>query len=105
MRALTFLSAGPMRHADAVQLASVLKALADPTRLQLLALLADGEQCCSDLNDRLGRLKQPTVSHHLGVLVAAGLVRRRPEGVFVWHTLTPVGLAAVVDALAPGGAR
>lgn len=105
MRALTRLSAGPMRHADAVQLARVLKALADPTRLQLIALLSQCNSTTSELVGLIGTLTQPTISHHLTVLRHAGLIGSRPDGQYVWHSLIPAGLAAVVDALASGGAR
>jgi ArsR family transcriptional regulator len=101
MRALTSPFAGPMRRRDAERLAGVLKALADPTRLQLLALLSECNSTTSELVGLLGRLKQPTVSHHLGVLERAGLVERSADGRYVWYSLTPAGLTAVADALRP----
>lgn len=103
MRALTPVFRSPMPRSGAERLAGVLKALAEPNRLQLLALLAEGEQTGTELTARLGRLSQPTVSHHLAILAAAGLIQRRRDGVYVWHSLAPAGIAAVVDALRPGG--
>jgi predicted transcriptional regulator len=62
----------------AERLAAVLKALAEPTRLRLVSLIAgheDGEACVCDLTAPVG-LSQPTVSHHLKILVEAGLLER-----------------------------
>jgi ArsR family transcriptional regulator, arsenate/arsenite/antimonite-responsive transcriptional repressor len=59
-------------------LAHGLKALGDPTRLALVALLARREHCVCDLMAAL-RLPQSTCSHHLGVLKRAGLVRGRRD--------------------------
>lgn len=80
-----------MDRVDAEGLADLLKAVADPARLQVLALLRtcrEGELCVADLVEPLG-LSQPTVSHHLRVLVEAGLVTRRPEGAAAWYSLVP----------------
>ena len=60
-------------------LARQLKALADPTRLAIVALLARREHCVCDLTATL-RLPQSTCSHHLGVLKRAGLIRDRQDG-------------------------
>jgi len=60
-------------------LARQLNALADPTRLAIVALLARREHCVCDLTAAL-RLPQSTCSHHLGVLKRAGLIRDRQDG-------------------------
>lgn len=76
---------------DAERTARLLKALADPARLRLLALLArqdGGEACVCDLVEPVG-LSQPTVSHHLKVLADAGFVTREKRGVWVYYTLVP----------------
>ncbi len=86
--------AAPMDRDEAEALAGLLRAVADPARLQVLALLrtcADGELCVTDLVEPLG-LTQPTVSHHLRVLVEAGLVTRRPEGAAAWYAIVPARL-------------
>ena len=58
----------PLGHPDAVRLARVLAALADPIRLQLLSIVAaHGEVCSCDLEAPLAR-SQPTVSHHTKLL-------------------------------------
>src|SRR5919202_2547457 len=61
-----------------VDLARGLKALGDPTRLAIVALLARREHCVCDLMAVL-HLPQSTCSHHLGVLKRAGLVRDRRD--------------------------
>lgn len=83
------LSGAALDRADAGRLAQVLKALADPARLQVISLLRaapGGEVCVADLVRELG-LSQPTVSHHLRVLHDAGLLTRERRGSWVWYTV------------------
>ena len=83
--------AEPLDRSSAEDLARLLKAVADPVRLQLLALIrsADsGEACVCDLTAPVG-LSQPTVSHHLKVLTDAGLLGRERRGTWVWYSLVP----------------
>ncbi|GAA1656755.1 metalloregulator ArsR/SmtB family transcription factor [Fodinicola feengrottensis] len=92
----------PLDRPTAEQLAKTLKAVADPTRLQLLSLIratAGGEACVCDLTEPVG-LSQPTVSHHLKVLVNAGLLRREPRGTWTWYSLVPDRWEALRDLLA-----
>ncbi|MFE6337326.1 ArsR/SmtB family transcription factor [Streptomyces sp. NPDC057798] len=86
---------------EAERLAAVLKAIADPTRLQLLRVIARapaGEACVADLTDCLG-LRQPTVSHHLKVMTEAGLLTRERRGTWVWYAVDGGGLNRVRDIL------
>jgi ArsR family transcriptional regulator len=69
---------------DAVE--ETYKALADRTRLRILALLMDGEVCVCDIHDTL-RLPQPTASRHLAYLRRAGLVEARREGTWKHYRL------------------
>ena len=69
-----------------VRIAHRLKAMADPTRLQILQLLAAGELCVGELVAHLG-CTQANVSKQLGVLRAAGLVRPRREGMNVYYAI------------------
>jgi len=62
------------------------KALADATRLRIVALLVDGEVCVCHLHETL-RLPQPTVSRHLAYLRHRGLVETRREGLWVHYRL------------------
>ena len=78
---------------------ALLRALADPTRFRLFHALRERERCVRDLVESEG-LPQPLVSHHLAVLVRAGLVSsRRSEG-FTLYALAPQGLAAARAAVA-----
>ena len=82
-------------------LEAVLKALADETRLRILALLAAREVCVYHIHESL-RLPQPTVSRHLAYLRRAGLVRSRKDGLWVHYRLTAPSdevLATVVDTV------
>ena len=62
------------------------KALADESRLRIVGLLAQGERSVQELATLLD-LKEPTVSHHLAILKAQGLVSARAEGTTRWHRL------------------
>jgi DNA-binding transcriptional ArsR family regulator len=62
------------------------KAMADASRLKIVGLLAGGERSVQELARALG-LKEPTVSHHLAVLKAQGIVTARAEGTTRWHVL------------------
>lgn len=79
---------------EAKQRALVFKALADPNRLRLLSIVkaeASGESCVCDLTAPLG-LGQPTVSHHLKILVDAGLLHREKRGTWAYYSLVPGAL-------------
>jgi ArsR family transcriptional regulator, arsenate/arsenite/antimonite-responsive transcriptional repressor len=91
----------PITAGQAVDLARLLKALADPTRLRLVSMVAahdGGEACVCDLTEPLG-LTQPTVSHHLKILVDAGLFSRDKRGVWAYYALVPGVLDALAGAL------
>ena len=68
------------------QIATVFKAVADPTRLRLLGLIVDRGRCGQDLASVLG-LSAPTVSHHLRVLREAGLLSESREGPYRFYGL------------------
>jgi ArsR family transcriptional regulator len=87
----------------ATRLATVFKALSDPARLRLLSMIAaaePGEACACDLVEPVGR-SQPTVSHHLALLVEAGLVEREKRGKWAWYRVVPAQLDLLRDALSP----
>lgn len=84
------------------RLASVLKALAEPTRLRLVSLIAaheGAEACVCDLTAPVG-LSQPTVSHHLKTLVEAGLLERTQRGKWAYYRLVPAALDALATVFA-----
>src|ERR1700758_2784803 len=87
---------------QAEQLAAALKVLADPARLRLLSLIqaqSGGEACVCHLTEPLG-LSQPTVSHHLKVLLQAGLVERDQRGSWAFFRVREEPLRALRDLLA-----
>jgi ArsR family transcriptional regulator len=108
----------PMTAGAADEMAGMLKALSDPTRLRLLSLIASASELCAcDLTEPLG-VSQPTVSHHLRVLSDAGLVTRDQRGKWAFYSareerlrelsdfLDPTAIAQQdIDTTAPRGAR
>jgi len=84
----------PITASQASDMARVIKALADPTRLRLVSMVAaheGGEACVCDLTAPLG-LTQPTISHHLKILVDAGIFTRDKRGVWAYYSLVPAAL-------------
>lgn len=72
-------------------LAKAFAALADPTRLRLLSFIASAsteEVCACDLLEPAGK-SQPTVSHHMKILIEAGVVAREKRGLWVWYRVVP----------------
>jgi len=81
-------------QANAERMAGALKAIADPTRLRLISMVAaspSGEVCVCDLTGPIG-LSQPTVSHHLRILVDGGVLTREQRGKWAYHRLMPEAL-------------
>ena len=95
------LLAGPLDADEAARLAQALKVIAEPARLRLLSLIQaqpTGEACVCHLTEPLG-LTQPTVSHHLKVLLDAGLVEREQRGNWAYFRVVPTTLAVLRDCL------
>ncbi len=96
---VTMVTPGPDESRD---LARRLKALSDPTRLLLVQLVAThpgGRACICDLTEPLG-VTQPTVSHHMKVLVESGVVTREQQGRWAYYTIQPEALDDLVRQLA-----
>jgi ArsR family transcriptional regulator len=92
----TALDAGQAEH-----LASVFKALGEPTRMRLLSLIASsegGEACICDLTDPVG-LSQGTVSHHMKILATAGFVTREQRGKWAYYAVADGALEHAANAL------
>ena len=90
----------------AERIARNLRAIADPTRVQLLSrILArpDGRALVGQLADELG-LSQPTVSHHMRVLADEGVLVRRQAGRFAWYSIAPDRLGDLEESLTPAHA-
>ena len=92
--------ADTLDEAQAELLAHSFAALADPIRLRLLSYITSstGEVCACDLIEPSGR-SQPTVSHHMKILVDAGLVTRDKRGLWVWYRAVPARLDALRTVL------
>ena len=90
---------------DLADYAAVFKALSDPQRLRLLALLPTGGDkrtfCVCELAEKLG-MSQPCLSHHLNVLKNAGVVRFEKEGCSVFYYLDEALVLARLDDFKTG---
>ena len=94
------LTAAPLSEAEAIDLARMFAALADPVRLRCLSLIAAADEVCScDLEAPLARA-QPTISHHTKALAEAGLIVGEKRGRWMWWQIVPERLAALQAALA-----
>ncbi|WP_210508118.1 metalloregulator ArsR/SmtB family transcription factor [Naasia sp. SYSU D00057] len=99
---------GVVDRSAAERTARTARALTDPTRMQILSLIVsspDGRALVGQLADRL-LLRQPTVSHHVRVMVDEGVLDRHKEGRVVWYSVRPDRLPQVLDLLhgaAPAG--
>ncbi len=81
--------AEPLARSSAENIAELLKAVADPTRLQILAMISKADQneaCVCNLTEPL-KLSQPTISHHLKKLAEVGLISGERRGTWVWYSL------------------
>jgi ArsR family transcriptional regulator, arsenate/arsenite/antimonite-responsive transcriptional repressor len=95
------LTGGVLDVEAAERLAHIFKALGDPTRVRLLSLIAateGGEACICDLTAPVG-LSQPTVSHHMKLLVDAGLVTREQRGKWAFYAVVDEALSSLSVAL------
>jgi ArsR family transcriptional regulator, arsenate/arsenite/antimonite-responsive transcriptional repressor len=91
------------RRPDArfAEMSKALKALADPTRMRILGLLAGGQVCVCHIHAALA-IPQPTASRHLAYLRKSGLVDSRREGQWVYYTLAKLSddtLRTLVNAV------
>lgn len=90
-----------LQLAEAELLALRFKALSDPNRLRILSIVSSSETsetCVCDLSEPLD-LKQPTVSHHLKILVDAGILNREKRGVWAYFSVVPGALDALASSL------
>ena len=97
-------TSGMLDAEQAEKMAHVFKALSDPTRVRLLSLISasdDGEACICDLTEPVG-LSQPTVSHHMGKLVEAGLATREQRGKWAYYRVVPEALELSARGLYAG---
>jgi len=80
----------PIEPSDAEECAAIFRALGDPTRLQIIHMLAEATEpvCVCDLTAAFD-LGQPTISHHLAKLREAGLITSTRRGIWTFHQLNP----------------
>ena len=116
-RALTVLQKAPaacctplastgMSETDAETTAAVFRALADPSRVRIVNLLANAPApvCVCDITPRL-ELSQPTVSFHLKKLVQAGLLEREQRGVWAYYSVNREALGRLASVFELEGAE
>jgi ArsR family transcriptional regulator len=89
----------PLGERERAAAAAVFAALGDPTRLEILRLVAGqaGPVCVCDIVDRF-ELSQPTISHHLRVLREAGLLVHEKRGIWSFYAPDPDGVALLERA-------
>lgn len=95
----------PLRPEDLADVAPLFKALSDPIRVKLLALVRQaptGEACFCDLADEFD-MPQSTLSHHLKILVRVGVLTRERRGTWSWYRVRPEPLDLMSSLLQPGG--
>ena len=86
---------------SAHMLAALFKALADPARVTIMAMLLNADEVCAcDISDGIGK-SAATASHHLKILKDSGLVASEKRGTWVYYRAVPERVAAIADALGP----
>lgn len=83
-----------LHASDQDRLLATLKALGDPTRLQIFRLIAaqPAPICACDIVDRFA-VSQPTIAHHTKILREAGLITSTKIGIWAYYQLDPAGMA------------
>ena len=92
--------AAPLHEERAQDLAAIFKALSDPTRIQMVHILAAASDpvCVCDFTAAFD-LGQPTISHHLATLREAGIVTSFKRGIWAFYQLNPKMAAAAKGAI------
>jgi len=90
---------------DATTAARLFKALGDPIRVELVGLVrrTEGQEACfCDLADQFD-MPQSSLSHHLKILVTAGVLQRERRGTWSWYRIDNAAIDTLAAVLAPGG--
>ena len=85
-------------HLDTTRAAALFHALSDPIRLEVVAVLQNGEHCVCDIMTHLD-MAQSRLSWHLKTLSDAGIISGRREGRWNYYTLNPDALGEARDIL------
>jgi ArsR family transcriptional regulator len=80
----------------AVFRADILKAMAQPTRLKIIEFLRDGERCVCEIFPAIGE-EQSNTSRHLNLMLSAGILSRRKEGLKIFYSIKYVQILEIVD--------
>lgn len=84
---------------DLVELrAEILKALAQPTRLKIIDFLRDGERCVCEIFPAIGE-EQSNTSRHLNLMLSAGVLARRKDGLKIYYAIKHPEIGAVLAAV------
>jgi ArsR family transcriptional regulator len=78
--------------------ANIFKAFCDETRLMALSLLQNGEKCACELLEEVN-VSQPTLSHHMKILVESGIVVSRKKGKWMYYSICPAGSEKAITLL------
>jgi len=78
--------------------ATIFKAFCDETRLMALSLLQSGEKCACELLAQVN-VSQPTLSHHMKILVESGIVTSRKEGKWMYYSISQAGSEKAIALL------
>jgi DNA-binding transcriptional ArsR family regulator len=100
------LGSAALGESEAAEWAAMFKALGDPVRLRLLSLIAShpgGEACVCEISSTF-EVSQPTISHHLKLLRAAGLLDCERRGTWVYYWVIPTALQQLSSVLQVDGA-
>lgn len=89
---------------DNVNKARVFKAFCDETRLKVLEMLKDGEQCACVLLEDV-EIGQSTLSHHMKILVDSGVVLERKQGKWKYYSISEQGIEQAQILLADMGRK
>jgi ArsR family transcriptional regulator len=76
--------------------ADILKALGQPTRLKIVEFLRDGERCVCEIFPAIGE-EQSNTSRHLNLMLAAGILRRRKDGLKIYYAIKHPEVLAIID--------
>lgn len=78
--------------------ADILKALAQPTRLKIIDFLRNGERCVCEIFPAIGE-EQSNTSRHLNMMLSAGVLSRRKEGLKIYYAIKHPEIFEVVDII------
>lgn len=78
--------------------ADILKALAQPTRLKIIDFLRDGERCVCEIFPAIGE-EQSNTSRHLNMMLSAGVLSRRKDGLKIFYVIKHPEILEIVDTV------